>query len=395
MKWYSPRYGTRHDLISGTTGSGKTALLDLYCMIALTSGCFVPVICDPQEGQSLPFWRDKCLYASGVGQVERMLRGLHAGFLDRSSYLATLPWVDDGVKMPGMPFFDYELTGLPMPLIILDEAHMVLKDGSRQQRAIRDAVLEMARLIRKTGGKMTLATQMPSLEDLGGKQALRDMLRGGNVWSGRTANKVAGGMLGLVKDPSEIPRFFGDGEETAGLGYMDGPDNRPDAPMRTDRVSKDHYRNPPAVRQLDDRFLEVMDRAMKASVSPTSTVAPVPAAARNGQRAGGLGTLLRHPRRDDTPEPEAAQEGRRCIDAVWQVLSDAGAEMTRGEVIKWTGDLARSWDRKPWSIKAIQNALTDLAEGKDQARPVAKPRDGVYRAVVGDSAQKDQATGAA
>jgi hypothetical protein len=395
MKWYTPRYGTRHDLISGTTGSGKTALLDLYCMIALTSGCFVPVICDPQEGQSLPFWRDKCLYASGVGQVERLLRGLHAGFLDRSSYLATLPWVDDGVRMPGMPFFDYELTGLPMPLIILDEAHMVLKDGSRQQRAIRDAVLEMARLIRKTGGKMTLATQLPSLEDLGGKQALRDMLRGGNVWSGRTANKVASGMLGLVKDPSEIPRYFGDGEETAGLGYMDGPDNRPDAPMRTDRVGKEHYRNPPQVRQLDDRFLEVMDRAMKTAVSPTSAVAPVPAAARNGQQAGGLGKLLQHPPQDDTPEPEAAQEGRRCIDAVWQVLSDRNAEMTRGEVIKWTGDLARSWGRKPWSIKAIQLALTGLAEGKDPARPVIKPRDGVYRTVAGDSAQKDQETGAA
>jgi len=387
MKWYTPRYGTRHDLISGTTGSGKTALLDLYCMIALTSGCFVPIICDPQEGQSLPFWRDKCLYASGVGQVERMLRGLYAGFLDRSSYLATLPWVDDGVKMPGMPFFDYELTGLPMPLIILDEAHMVLKDGSRQQRAIRDAVLDMARLIRKTGGKMTLATQMPSLEDLGGKQALRDMLRGGNVWSGRTANRVATGMLGLVKDPSEIPRYFSNGEETAGLGYMDGPDNRPDAPMRTLRVGKDHYRNPPPVRTLDGRFLEAMDAAMKQAVSPTSTVAPV-VPARN-ERTGGLGNLMQFPRRDDTPRPDPAPEpvaeGRRCVDAVWQVLSDRDAEMTRGEVIKWVGDLARSWERKPWSIKAIQTALTDLAEGKDPARPVAKPRDGVYRAVVSES----------
>lgn len=392
MKWYTPRYGTRHDLISGTTGSGKSALLDLYCFIALTSGYFVPVICDPQEGQSLPFWRDKCLYASGVGQVERMLRGLHAGFLDRSSMLATWRWDDDGVTMPGMPFFDYELTGLPMPLIILDEAHMVLKEGSRQQRVVRDKVLEMARLIRKTGGKMTLATQVPGLEDLGGKQALRDMLRGGNVWSGRTANKVATGMLGLVKDPSEIPRFFGDGEETAGLGYMDGPDSRPDAPMRTDRVGKEHYRNPPQVRQLDDRFLEVMDRAMKESVSPTSTVAPVPVAAPERPAAsGGLGKLLQI-RRDEPPAPEPATEGRRCIDAVWQVLRETSAEMTRGEVIKAAGDKARSWERKPWSIKAIQNALTDLAEGKETGRAVVKPRDGVYRAVVSESKPRQSAS---
>ena len=383
MKWYTPRYGCRHDLISGTTGSGKTTLLDLFCFAALTSGCFVPVICDPQEGQSLPFWRDKCLYASGVGQVEQMLRGLHAGFLDRSSRLATTPWTDDGVAMPGMPWFDYELTGLPMPLIILDEAHMVLKEGSRQQREIRDKVLEMARLVRKAGGKMTLATQLPSLEDLGGKQALRDMLRGGNVWSGRTANRVATGMLGLVKDPSEIPRYFRNGDETAGLGYMDGPDNRPDAPMRVDRVGKEHFRNPPQVRRLDDRFLEVMDGAMNTAVSPTATVVPLPAAAKAAQpAAGGLGRMLQRAPQDDTPPPEPAAEGRRCVDAVWLVLSERGGEMTRGEVIKWTGDLARSWERKPWTSRAIQNALTDLAEGKDPARSVVKPRDGVYRAEV-------------
>jgi hypothetical protein len=384
MKWYTPRYGCRHDLISGTTGSGKTTLLDLYCFIALTSGCFVPVICDPQEGQSLPFWRDKCLYASGVGQVEQMLRGLHAGFLDRSSRLATTSWVDDGVKMPGMPWFDYELTGLPMPLIILDEAHMVLKDGSRQQRDIRDKVLEMARLVRKAGGKMTLATQLPSLEDLGGKQALRDMLRGGNVWSGRTANRVATGMLGLVKDPSEIPRYFRNGDETAGLGYMDGPDNRPDAPMRIDRVGKDHYRNPPRVRQLDDRFLEVMDAAMKGAVPPSSTVAPLVASLPRPAASGGLAMLMRPSRRDAAPAPEPAPEGRRCVDAVWLVLSERGGEVTRGEIISWVGELATgAWGReKPFTIKAVGDALRDLAAGKDPARPVDRPRNGVYRAAV-------------
>jgi hypothetical protein len=385
-KWYEPRYGCYHDLDSGTTGSGKSELLNLKIFIALATGWFVPVILDPQEGQSLPFWRDRCIYASGEEQVGKRLRGLYAGFLDRSSLLSTWRWDDDGVEMPGMPFFDYDLLGgkLKIPLIILDEAHLVLKDGTKVQRQITADVVAMARLIRKAGGKMVLATQLPSLADLGGSQALRDMLRGGNVWSGRTANKVASGMLGLTKDPSEIPRFFEDLSKTAGLGYADGPDMRPDAPMRTDRAAREHYLNPPPVPVLDDRFLEVMDGEMKEAVSPTAAVAPLPAAP--APPPGGLGKLMRFSRRDDTPAPEPAPEpvleGRRCVDAVWQVLSGADAEMTRGEIIKRVGDLARSRNRKPWSIKAIQNALTDLAEGKDPARRVVKPRDGVYRAVV-------------
>jgi hypothetical protein len=36
---------------------------------------------------------------------------------------------------------------------------------------------------------------------------------------------------------------------------------------------------------------------------------------------------------DNTPE------GRRCIDAVWQVLSDSGKPMERGEIIKWVNEL--------------------------------------------------------
>lgn len=385
IKLYTPRFGCRHDLDSGTTGSGKSGLLELKIFIALQSGWFVPIILDPQEGQSLPFWRGRCIYASGVSEVERRVRGLHAAFLDRSSQLATWRWSDNGVEMPGMPFFDYELLDgqLPIPWIILDEAHEVLKGDSKWQRQITAYVVEMARLIRKAGGKKTLATQLPGLADLGGSQPLRDMLRGGNVWSGRTANKVSGGMLGLVKDPSEIPRYFGDGSETAGLGYTDGPDNRPDAPMRTDRVGREHYRNPPPVRQLDDRFLEVMDRAMREAVSPTSTVAPV---AGPGPSSGGLiprpGSL--QPRAAEAELVDDAPEGRRCVDAVLQVLTDSKEPMDRGDIIKWVGDLSKMWGRpKPWGIKMIQNTLRDLVASGQVVQPGGKGT--AYQAVVRDS----------
>jgi hypothetical protein len=372
-KWYTPRYGPSHDLVSGTTGSGKSELLNLKVFLALASGVFVPVILDPQEGQSLPFWRDRCLYASGVDAVERYLRGLHAAFLDRSGRLSTWRWTDNGTEMPGMPFFDLELTGLLMPYLILDEAHMVLKGDTKWQRGITAIVVELARLIRKAGGKFTLATQVPGLTEMGGQQALRDMLRGGNVWSGRTANKVAGGMLGLVKDPSEIPRYFGDGSPTAGLSYCDGPDNRPDAPMRTDRIPQEAYASPPPVPRLDDRFLEVMDRAMRAAVSPTSTVAlPVPAP--RPEAGGGLAALGR-PKLQLVPALPDSEDaaGRRCVDAVAAVLSAAPGPVDRGVIIQEAARLSAEWGRpKPWTIRAVTLALRDLVDSGRAIQPAGK-----------------------
>jgi hypothetical protein len=393
-KWYEPRYGCYHELVSGTTGSGKSSRLDLAVFIALVTGWFVPVILDPQEGQSLPFWRERCIFASGEGQVSRRIRGLHAAFMDRSGFLATLRWTDQTeagpVQMPGMPFFDYQLLlrlGLRMPVVmpILDEAHTVLKDGNKEQRLITANVVEMARLIRKAGGRMVLATQLPGLADLGGSQALRDMLRGGTVWSGRTANKVASGMLGLVKDPAEIPRFFPGGAKTSGLGYTDGWDSRPDAPMRTDMPAAAAYANPPAVPQLDDRFLEVMDKAMREAVSPTATVAPVAAAAPAQQGAASGLARLRLVRSPAEPAEPAEPAGQRCEDAVWMVLTEAGGPVERGEIISRVTGISEQWQRpKCWSIRQIGNVLRDLADGKAAGRQVRQPvKGGPYQAVTG------------
>jgi hypothetical protein len=260
--------------------------------------------------------------------------------------------------MRGMPFFDHDLTGLPIPLVIFDEAHMLLKGNAKFTRPVVEKTAEIGRLGRKTGTALWLATHIPSLSDLGGEQALRDMLRGGNVISMRTANRVATGMLGLEKDPSEIPMFFADGRETYGLGYVAGPDNRPDAPMRSDLVPKAMRRRVPAVPALDDRFAEAMDRAMEkrrvTSVPAAASLGPVPLAAVP-------------PADDDGPE------GRTCSDAILAVLA---REMTRGEIIAAVKALTEGeWGRpKTFSVRAIQNACTAMADGGR----ISKPRDGAY-----------------
>ena len=202
---------------------------------------------------------------------------------------------------------------------------------------------------------MWVVAQVPSLSELG-DQALRSMLVGGNVVCLRTGDKVSAGMVGLEADPSALPKYFPDGEATGGLGYVVSVDNR-QAPFRSDMVPRRMRRQPVEVPQLEPEFLEVMDRAMRGALKlPDAPPAePDPA--------------------DDSPE------GRRCADAVWQVLADSGQPMERGEIIRWVSELATTgWGReKPFSIRSVTNALTALLEG-DGGRVIAKVREGVYQA---------------
>ena len=161
-------------------------------------------------------------------------------------------------------------------------------------------------------------------------------------------------MLGLSVDPSSLPPYFPSGEPTQGLGYVVSVDGR-QAPFRSDLVPRRMRRQPVEVPALEPEFLEAMDRAMRGVPLPKGpAVQPEPV--------------------DDSPE------GRRCADAVWQVLADSGQPMERGEIIRWVSELATTgWGReKPFAIRSVTNALAALAEG-DGGRVITKVRDGVYQ----------------
>ena len=313
-----PRDGTRHGLVAGTSGAGKSAMLDLLIWLAVTSDLpIVPVILDPQNGQSLPQWQGKVLYAAGLEECARMRRGLNAGLMDRSRRLAAMTWDDDGHRAKGMPFFDARLSGLPVVMAITDEAPLLLSGGGNVKLAAEMVVLsaEGAKLGRKAGESEWVVAQVPSLGELG-DQALRSQLVGGNVVALRTGDKVSAGMLGLTADPSVLPKYFPDGEPTQGIGYAVTMDNR-QAPMRTDLVPSRMRHQAVTVPSLEDEFLEAMDWAMGAQgvLLPSLPAFPAP--------------LPPQAPADDGPE------GRRYADAVLLVLAERGAPMERGVIIKW------------------------------------------------------------
>jgi hypothetical protein len=365
IRAWIPRDGTRHGLIAGTSGAGKSELLNLLLWLAVTSEVpVVPVILDPQNGQSLPQWQDKVLYAAGVGECARMMRGLYAGMMDRSRRLASMTWDDDGHRAKGLQFFDATLTGLPVVMPIMDEAPLLLSGDGNAKLGTEMVYLTAggAKLGRKTGLSNWLVAQVPSLAELGGDQALRSMLAGGNVIGLRTGDRVSAGMLGMEADPSALPKYFPGGEPTQGIGYAVTMDNR-QAPMRTDMVPSLMRHRPVTVPRFEDEFLEAMDYAMGAQGLLLPSVPSLPSPAL----------------RPETPADDGP-EGRRCADAVLQVLTDRGAEMERGEIIQWTADLVKgAWGRdQPFSIRSVTNALRALAD----AGKIAKVREGVYRTAV-------------
>jgi hypothetical protein len=364
IRAWIPRDGARHGMVSGTMGAGKSALLDLLIWLALRSAVpVVPIVLDPQNGQSLPQWRGKVIYAAGVDECVRMRRALNAAMMDRSRRLASMTWDDDGFKAKGMQFFDARLSGLPIVMPITDEAPLLLSGGESKNPKLAAEMTSLTadagKLGRKAGESEWIVTQVPSLAELGGDQALRAMFVGGSVIGLRSGDRVSGGMVGLQTDPFTLPKYFPDGSPTQGIGYAATMDNR-QAPMRTDLVPSRMRHQAVTVPQLEPEFLEAMDRAMgtqgilfppaAAPVVPSQSEAPA----------------------DDGPE------GRRCTDAVLLVLAEAGRELDRGEIIQWAGNIAvDGWGRaKPFSIKSVGNALRDLTA----AGRVTRVRDGVYQA---------------
>ena len=344
-RYFIRNNGVRHTIVAGADGSGKTGLLDLGLCLSATSGIIAPVILDPQEGQALPAWKDHVPYASGAEECMEYLYGLHAALLARSRYLAGLRWrTDDGDERKGMGFFDAALTGLPIVEITLDETPALLTDPKQGPDALR-LLADIGKRGRKAGFRLRPAIQVPSLSEFGGNaQALRSMLVGGNVFCGRTGDRVSGGMIGVQADPSQLPKYFADRSPTVGLGYGSGPDNRPSTPLRWDWV-RDPYKIAATapIRALDDRCAEAMDRVMSRRGAqlemPAAAPAPLAAVA------------------DDKP-------GRTCADAVLAVLT---GDLPKGELVNRMKALVKGeWGRaEPFGLRAITDALTKLtAEGR-------------------------------
>lgn len=211
---YRPGWGCPHELYIGTTGAAKSSALELVFAIDRWAqhqgrGIVADFLIDPQQGQSFGAFADDLAapVASTADEAMMIGRAFRREMLRRNKYLARKHWTDGkGRDRRGVKWWNPLVEGCLLCLNI-DEAHEFL--------AIREfaaMITAGGRMFRKCGMKMRLATHTPLLTDLGGSMALRDMVTGGFVWCGRTANSLSGPTAfngRLPADPKTIPEVPG------------------------------------------------------------------------------------------------------------------------------------------------------------------------------------------
>ena len=219
--------GAVHDLIAGTTGSGKSRFLEQLLAEARHSGLVVTWLIDPQGGQSLPVWMDRVDWSvRSTDEGLEVLRTAHEVMLARSKYLANLRWTDDkGRARRGQDSFT-PTKSMPLLWIVVEESPELFADHPKEAARLVESIGKMGR---KCGLKLTLVSQVPSVEQLGGSSTIRSMVSSGNIACFRTSDRVSGGMAfagSMPGDPSKLPRELPDGSSSAGLGYISGSGTR-------------------------------------------------------------------------------------------------------------------------------------------------------------------------
>lgn len=217
VKWrfWRPGWGACHGLVFGTTGAGKSSLIEMLFTEVRHSGVAVPWFFDPEEGLSAPAWIDAANYYagadedSGIAPIREGLRALERVWKYRRHQLALARRTWQGPTRE-----------MPLIFAAVDEFPDVATDPTSAEIAKR-----LLRKGRKAGIALVLIAQVPSLAELGGDQTIRSQAASVNVVAFRTSDKMSAAM-GMPKtlpiDPVTLPEEWPDGTSTAGLAYMAG-----------------------------------------------------------------------------------------------------------------------------------------------------------------------------
>lgn len=261
IRLYEPGSGAQRGALFGTTGAGKSRALQLI-LAAEKRSRIVSWLADLKGGQSVPEARGQVDWhvTTPEGAI-LMLRAAVAVGAGRMTRYASL----------GRSLF---VAARPDPLLSvrIDEANRLLEAGSPYRDEAAHLIRELGRTGRSVGVGVSLAAQAGHIEELGGSDTLRAMLKEGDTvllrWSSSMmASLVSDGLLPPGTDLVPIPRRSGpprlrsrfdptpdeqeDGASTAGMAYLLGS-HRPTAVMRFFRVgSSDPVDGPdPAILDL-------------------------------------------------------------------------------------------------------------------------------------------------
>lgn len=345
---YRSGSGPVHDLISGSTDSGKSRTVEQLLAEERHSGLIISQVIDPQGGASLPDWQNHVnRYARTILEARELLSDARDRMYARNALMAALEWTDErgrrrqgiGQFTPGDPRH-----GLLMLSITIDEAHKVLGDP-----ICCALVEEMIAMTRKCGIKFRLVTQVPLLGSLGNSMVIRDAVAAGNVLVLRTANRLSGQVAfngALPVDPCSLPKEFPDGSTTSGLGFFFGPGADRASTMRVGYVEDPfHWATTGTVPDLEPFTAPVIGDD------------------------GASQTAQARPKIDADDDSDQKRIGEQAV--LGYLADHDGSEVNRGEMV---GHIQANTSPPP-ALRTITKALTDLVATGE----IEKTGRGLYR----------------
>ncbi|MGV9535036.1 hypothetical protein ACWEU6_21955 [Streptosporangium sandarakinum] len=359
-------------LVFGTTGAGKSRLVQ-YLLAAEKRNKIVSWYADLKGGQSAP---------EAEGQVDWRATTQEEAILMLRAAVAVAEARQRRYQALGRNAF---LLGDPDPLLSvrIDEANRLLEKGAPYRDEATMLVKELGRTGRSVGIGEELDAQASHLEELGGSDTLRAMLKEGEVtllrWSSSMMRQlVADGLLPAGEQLMPIPRTlaprvlrsqFDPGEDdddapgTQGMGYLlSGP--HPTALMRHWRIGS--IEPTPG---LDPEILALYGPGKPARLESTSHAAAGEAyAARNDPAA--MAVLCQALQAEQEQQKQAVvpvsggQGGGRLEDRVMTVLGASEDPMTVDDILtEVNADGGKTV--RPGSVR---NALGALADAGDVTR---------------------------
>ena len=201
VRLYDPSTGSAQRFLTfGTTGAGKSRALQLLLMAEKLNG-IVSWVCDLKNGQSVPEARNNVdWFGATLEEAIWILRVAVAVAQERMARYSAL----------GRTAF---MLGRPDPLLhaSIEEANRLLEKGSPYRDEAAYLVTELGRTGRSVGVGVRLNAQASHLEELGGSDTLRAMLKEGEVsllrWSSSMMKQlVADGLLPAGEQLMPIPK---------------------------------------------------------------------------------------------------------------------------------------------------------------------------------------------
>ncbi len=222
IRLYDPKSGSaQRMLLFGTTGAGKSTGGQILLAGMKRSGVAV-FYADLKGGQSAPEARGNCVWSvytqeGAIAQLRtfwNIMKAREARYAaaGRSKFLRDRPD--------------------PLMYMILDEANRLLEKGAPYRDEATYYIKDIGRTGRSLGMGIALFAQAGHLEELGGSDTLRSMLKEGEVillrWTSNLMRQlVSDGLLPAGQKLAQIPKYAGAVELVSQFDDTEADEDRP------------------------------------------------------------------------------------------------------------------------------------------------------------------------